>query len=268
MAQAIESVLDQTRPANEIIVSDDNSTDATLDICKQYSKILKLFTNDKGPSGFVNGWNRAIGYAKSDFISILHQDDLLAPTFLEEAEKALCQNPHVKHFFVPCNYIDAKSNIIQKPVFCDGHTHLYKGIDYLKAYRDLGEPHIHRCPGVITHREIFKQCQYRVEAGHIADDDFFYRVGQYTDVIGILKPLASYRIHNTSETEHIGDKALVKRLIKDYDFQIRHIDDCSLFDKEHLRYLKANKQKFIKRLLGYTRADRSFSDLLYLLRYV
>lgn len=60
-----------------------------------------------------------------------------------------------------------------------------------------------------NHRDIFKVCQYREEAGHIADDDFFYRVGQYTDVVGILSPLASYRLHSKSETGHLKNMQLV-----------------------------------------------------------
>ena len=219
--EALLSAINQTRKADAIIVSDDNSTDNTLEICSRYNELISIYKNENGPSGFVNGWNNAISLVDDGYITILHQDDLLAPKFLEEAEKALQANPDVKHLFVPCNYIDGEGNIKREPDYCNGKTVRYSYEEYIKAYINVGTPHIHRCPGVITHCSIFDKCQYRTEAGHIADDDFFYRVGQYTDVIGILKPLASYREHEKSETGHLHEFTLVSRLVNDYLFQIK-----------------------------------------------
>ncbi len=267
VALAIESALSQTRPADEVIVSDDGSTDQTMNIVNEYGDKIKVFCNPNGPSGFVQGWNNAISHATMDFISILHQDDLLAPTYLEEAEKALIQYPKVKHLFVPCNYIDENGEVTSMPDFCDNMVKYYTGKQYVKAYYTLGSPHIHRCPGVITHRDVFKVCPYRPEAGHIADDDFFYRVGQYTDVIGLMKPLASYRMHSKSETGHIGDLELSKRLLRDYDFQLKHFNDNALFDDVDRQYFKHMKCRFLRRVLGYGMKEFNLKDIAYAIRY-
>ena len=226
--EALQSAINQTRKADAIIVSDDNSTDNTLEICSHYKEHIKIHQNENGPSGFVEGWNNAIRLVEDGYIAILHQDDLLAPTFLEEAEKALSKHPDVKHFFVPCNYIGGDGTLKCEPNYCDGEIHRYSGIEYTDTYRRIRNPHLHRCPGVITHRSIFDVCKYRKEAGHIADDDFFYRVGQYTDVIGVLKPLASYREHIKSETGHLENIKLVIRLANDYIYQVEqsHFNSC------------------------------------------
>lgn len=234
--QALLSVLNQTRPADEIVISDDNSSDDTLAICQKYTDRIKIYRNLQGPSGFVNGWNHAIEKATGEYISILHQDDLLASTFLEEVEKALAVYPDVKHLFTPCNYIDGDGNILQDPDYCTSEIKRYTGIEYVRAYQTIGRPHIHRCPGVVTHRDIFKVCQYREEAGHIADDDFFYRVGQYTDVVGILKPLASYRLHSKSETGHLKNIQLIQRLAHDDIFQVKQWRENSFMQKEEYDY--------------------------------
>lgn len=234
--QALLSALSQTRTADEIIISDDNSTDETLTICKKYADRIKIYTNPKGPSGFVNGWNNAISKATGDFISILHQDDIIKPDFLNEIEKALKMHPDVKHLFVPCNYIDEKGNSLQEPDYCTGEIKKYSGREYVRAYQKIGHPHIHRCPGVVTHRDIFKICTYREEAGHIADDDFFFRVGQYTDVIGVLKSLASYRIHQKSETGHLESTQLIKRLTHDYLYQIKQWHNNPFLDLNEYKY--------------------------------
>lgn len=233
---AIKSALSQTRPADEIIVSDDNSTDSTLDICSRYEGRIKIYKNGEGPSGFVNGWNNAIKYASGEYISILHQDDLLSPTFLQEVEKCILKYPNVRHLFVPCNYINKNGDVIIEADYCDDSIRMYSGAEYVRAYQTIGYPHIHRCPGVATHRSIFDKCQYRAEAGHIADDDFFYRVGQYTDVVGIMKPLAFYRIHSHSETGHLDMMTLSSRLADDYIFQCRHLHENPLLNNSAKSY--------------------------------
>lgn len=243
--EALLSALNQTRKADAIIISDDNSTDKTLEICSRYKDRISIHKNENGPSGFVEGWNNAIRLVEDGYIAILHQDDLLAPTFLEEAEKALMANPDVRHLFVPCNYIDGKGHITREPNYCDGSIRRYNQNDYIKAYITYGSPHIHRCPGVITHRSIFNVCSYRKEAGHIADDDFFYRVGKYTDVVGVLKPLASYREHENSETEHLSNLILTSRLANDYLFQVQESiqkSDCNVVLKD---YVRVNAVQFV-----------------------
>lgn len=239
------SAINQTRKADAIIVSDDNSTDNTLEICSRFKDEISIHRNENGPSGFVEGWNNAIRLVDDGYIAILHQDDLLAPTFLEEAELALMQYPDVKHFFVPCNYIDSSGEIIRSSDFCDGSIRRYTKDEYINAYLTFGSPHIHRCPGVITHRSIFDICTYRKEAGHIADDDFFYRVGQYTDVVGILKTLASYREHRKSETGHLNDRALDIRLANDYLFQVEELKKYSFYSKELKSYIESKASWFV-----------------------
>lgn len=243
--EALLSAINQTRKADAIIVSDDNSTDNTLEICSRYKEEVTIYKNENGPSGFVEGWNNAIRLVADGYIAILHQDDLLAPTFLEEAEKALMDNPDVMHFFVPCNYIDGTGNIIRDFDCYDGSMRRYSGMEYADSYRSVGSPHIHRCPGVITHRRIFELCTYRKEAGHIADDDFFYRVGQYTDVIGVLKPLAFYREHNKSETGHLEHSKLVSRLANDYLFQVEQSKYNACISSATYEYFSYWAQKYV-----------------------
>lgn len=268
VAEAIESVLKQTRPADEIIISDDNSTDNTLEICSRFGDKIKIFRNENGPSGFVNGWNNAMAYATGEYISILHQDDLLAPEFLENITTAIDKYPDVKHFFTPCNYIDGHGDVIKSPdEYCNGELHYYTGLEYARAYMFVKD-HIHRCPGVVTHRDIFSYCKYRAEAGHIADDDFFLRVGNFTDVVGILKPLSSYREHSSSETGHLNIIELPARLVRDYDFQLKHLNDNPLLTEEFISLFKENKRHFIRRVLAYSLIKRNFTYLKRILKYI
>lgn len=258
--QAILSALKQTRKADEIIVHDDNSSDSTAVICKKYFPEIKYIFNREGPSGFVNGWNRTLRLAKSTFITILHQDDILYPTFLEQAEKALVNAPDSKHLFSLCDYIDYNSCLIQdgeqavKENYHIGDIVHFSGKEYVNEYQKSyqGITHIHRCPGVITHRSIFESgIYYNPEAGHIADDDFFYRVARHTAVVGIMKSMAAYRVHDDSETGKIGDSTLVTRLSDDYIFQIEQWANSDFMSSDNVMFFVENAFKFSNRLLGY-----------------
>jgi len=97
LKQAIESALSQTRLADEVIVVDDASSDGTAEIAKSYNEKIKYYFNDKS-TGFVDAWNRAISKATSDYVTILHQDDLLHPEYIERIEQALLQYSNIGHF--------------------------------------------------------------------------------------------------------------------------------------------------------------------------
>lgn len=265
--KALQSALYQTRPADEIIISDDNSTDNTLEICRKYLDRIKIYKNEDGPSGFVNGWNKAIAHATCEYISILHQDDLLDPTFLEEIENAHKRYPTVKHFFVPCKYIDQDGNIIREPKLSDNDVHVLSGSEYAELY-EFTENHIHRCPGVVTHREIFKSCGYRKSAGHIADDDFFLRVGNYTDVAGIYKPLSAYREHINSETGHLSLFAINSRLLKDYYYQIKKHKKNPLISNRMLRLFKYRESLYNRRLFVYAIKHRNLRYFIISVKYL
>ena len=264
--QTLLSAINQRHSFDEIIVADDNSSDGTLTICEKYSDRVKIFRNENGPSGFVNGWNNAIAKVTGDYISILHQDDLLDKSFLSEMEKVVTENPDVLHLFSTCNYINEKNDITGVSFPATNEIIRYSGLEYVKAYQNLGNPHIHRCPGVITHKSIFDKIQYNPAAGHIADDDFFYRVSQYTDTIGILKPLASYRKHNQSETGKLMDVDLVKRLIDDYAFQVKQWKNNNFLDDKAYDFFVDNLEKFKKRYLGYGMKQLDIQKIIYALK--
>jgi glycosyltransferase involved in cell wall biosynthesis len=249
--QAIDSVLSQIRNAEEVLIIDDASKDTTEKIAKSYGSKIKYNFNQKA-TGFVDAWNRAIERASGDFVTILHQDDVLHPDYLKHIEKAVVRFPKVRHFYTACNYIDEKGNVIKTPP--ERHSLepvLYSGREYARNYLNgvIANNHIHRCPGVTTHRKLLlEKCTYRKEAGHIADDDFFLRVGAFTDVVGISQPLASYRHHSGSETGRLDLLSL--KLAEAYLFQVQHYKDgSSILAPDDIIKINEQAVRFINLLL-------------------
>jgi glycosyltransferase involved in cell wall biosynthesis len=74
----LDSLIAQTYTELEIIIVDDCSTDATLQIVDEYSKkypCIKVYQNRKN-LGYIKNFERAIGLCTGDFIALCDQDDI------------------------------------------------------------------------------------------------------------------------------------------------------------------------------------------------
>lgn len=87
IGEALESVLNQTRKPDEIIVVDDGSTDATVTICQQYGKSVKVISKENG--GASSARNRGAREAYSEWIAWLDSDDLWHEDYLEKVEEVI-----------------------------------------------------------------------------------------------------------------------------------------------------------------------------------
>ena len=222
LAATLASALNQKRRADEILAVDDASTDRSASILQSpewAGKVRYIF--NEHPTGFADAWNRVARYAKSDFVTILHQDDILDPEYLAHIEGALLSHQECRHIYTGYYYIDAAGKRLSESPAPHSLTPVARsGKEYAHRYLEgvIRNRHIHRCPGTTTSRKLLVEtCSYRKEAGLIADDDFFLRVGQFTDVVEISQPLASFRQHADSATARL--ESLSRRLAKDYLFQ-------------------------------------------------
>jgi glycosyltransferase involved in cell wall biosynthesis len=95
LAEAIESVLNQTWVNFEFIIIDDASTDNSVEIIKSYNDSrIRFFKNEKN-IGQLASLNKGLKLAKGDYIARLDQDDVCLPARLEEQYKYLENNDEV-----------------------------------------------------------------------------------------------------------------------------------------------------------------------------
>ncbi len=92
LREQIDSVLNQTMRPDEIIVSDDGSSDGTWGILEeyqnQYPKLFCLYRNEKGLGPHEN-FKHAFQYVKSDIVVPCDQDDIWMPEKIERCVAAL-----------------------------------------------------------------------------------------------------------------------------------------------------------------------------------
>jgi|LakMenE18May11ns_1017448.scaffolds.fasta_scaffold9786103_2 glycosyltransferase involved in cell wall biosynthesis len=80
--RALRSIEEQSRRADEVVVVDGGSTDATLEIVKGYEFATVVTQNSMG---YHRAWNEAIGISRGDVLCFLDSDDVLAPSAIERA---------------------------------------------------------------------------------------------------------------------------------------------------------------------------------------
>ncbi|HWO82736.1 MAG TPA: glycosyltransferase family A protein, partial [Solirubrobacterales bacterium] len=80
LAEAIESVLGQTRPPAELLVVDDGSEDNSYEVAGRYETVTRIQQRNRGVAAARNaGWKAS----DSEFLAFLDADDRLLPDALE-----------------------------------------------------------------------------------------------------------------------------------------------------------------------------------------
>ena len=97
LREAIESAIDQTVAASEIIVADDHSTkDASIETIREftakYPGLVRGLFQEKNV-GIPKNRNSALRMVKGDYVAIVDGDDRLLPRFIERHGDALAANP-------------------------------------------------------------------------------------------------------------------------------------------------------------------------------
>ena len=102
LGEALQSVMDQSRPVDEIVVVDDGSTDATADVCRGFASVRYERQANNG-AGVAR--NRGVELTSGEYVAFLDADDLWSSRKVELQVAAL-RDPSVDAVFaVASNFI-------------------------------------------------------------------------------------------------------------------------------------------------------------------
>lgn len=100
----LESVLNQTKKPDEVIIVDDGSTDHTVSIARE----MGFKVSQQHNAGPAMARNKAVSLANSDWIVFLDGDDLLEPGRVESLAKVVEENPNLS--LIANNEFEGKPN--------------------------------------------------------------------------------------------------------------------------------------------------------------
>jgi glycosyltransferase involved in cell wall biosynthesis len=197
IAQALDSILGQTRPPDEVIVVDDGSTDGTARILDGYGDRIRVISQEN--RGYPMAMNRAIQEAGGEFVAPCGADDVWEPRKLEWQEQALAAHPEVGVLFGHAVFFGVIESDHVRPT---GSGLL----DRQTLAEDLFRTNPINMPSALIRRELLGRLGWFTD-GFLADDfEFFFRclradVGFYYE----SRTLVRYRRHEHNITNNIPE---------------------------------------------------------------
>jgi len=114
LIEAIESVLKQTIIPNEILISDDCSTDETqviaVEYIRKYPNLIKYNRNETN-LGIVKHFNKAIKLTKGDFVFFLGADNRLLSNYVEECIKVLDSDEKIAVAYTDYTFFGSRARV-------------------------------------------------------------------------------------------------------------------------------------------------------------
>jgi glycosyltransferase involved in cell wall biosynthesis len=112
----LESVAAQTRRPDRVVVLDDGSTDGTARIAKEFSGIQVEHVLNPKNLGLFENHNRALDFSEeTDYLHILHANDLIKPDFYEEVLGCFQAGREPAMGFSQYEFIDEEGEVTGAP---------------------------------------------------------------------------------------------------------------------------------------------------------
>lgn len=120
LAEQLNSIYNQSRKIDELVVVDDGSTDRTIDLVKElsasHSNIKTTVVVNSENLGYVRNFQKAAGLATADIIFFSDQDDVWDTTKIEKM-LPLFENPTTWAAYHDGDLMDENGNLLQKTLF-------------------------------------------------------------------------------------------------------------------------------------------------------
>ena len=118
IAQSIESVLESDYPRLELIVVDDGSKDATLQIARQYeAKDSRVVALTKSNGGQGRARNFGVEHSQGKYLLLVDSDDLIGKSYISQAVEIMEHNGNVKVVTCRGEFFDGRTGSWDLPDF-------------------------------------------------------------------------------------------------------------------------------------------------------
>jgi glycosyltransferase involved in cell wall biosynthesis len=229
----IESILRQTRPATEVIVVDDGSTDDSARIAASFGPPVRVIRQrNQGESA---ARNRGIEAATGDWVAFLDADDLWLPTKLARQAGVIRLAP-----------ADVVCVTCQFDLFGEGmedrRCELPPRYDSDHPLREMLTGYAVHVSAAVVHREAARRTPFPEEIRHAEDAIFFVFLRSQGRFLEVPEVLVRYRRHGPQQSQE--PQHLLRTAISRLRWSLDNRQLFSATDEEVIR------TTFVKRHLG------------------
>lgn len=192
IAEAIESILNQTFSDFEFIIVNDGSTDKTADIIDKYANEDKRikFINNKQNQGLITALNSAWSLCSGEYVARMDSDDISLPdrfaiqiAYMDEHPECGALGTWIERFGP-----NVKPDTIVK------YPSKMKLLDFVMQGNLVAQPSVMIRKSVLTDHDIIYNPKYK----HAEDYGFWAEISKYAEVHNLPQVLLKYRWHNSN----------------------------------------------------------------------
>lgn len=243
LRDALESALAQTWAPLEIVVSDNDSTDATEATVRSYNDPRVRYYRQKPAVAPNDNFNFCLAQARGDYFLLLHDDDKIDPDFVETCIKAASYRTDCALIRTGVRLINPKGEPIQ-----------VSPNDVRESFTDLfagwfnGRTAIYLCSTLFNTRMLKDAGAFRSRHNLFQDVAAIARLASRGEVVNVRAPKASARLHG----EKWGSAARIQAWCED---ALDLLDLVCTLTTERRDELRENGARFFAKS-NYRRASR------------
>jgi glycosyltransferase involved in cell wall biosynthesis len=233
---AIESILNQSYQNYEILISDNCSTDDTMEILKKYegNSKIRIYRTEKNIGQFPNR-NWIASLANGKYLKYVDSDDFIYPTGLEVLVNMMEANP--KADWGLCSLVQVKEQ--PYPILLSPHDAYWHNF--------FGYGLFHKAPlSSIIKKEVFEKSGGFNPGKMVGDYEMWLRLAQKYPVLLMPDGIVWYREHADQELVYVKNYSHIYQKIK--IFYLTH-PQCPLTQEEVRKVFSSENKKLIKQLL-------------------
>jgi glycosyltransferase involved in cell wall biosynthesis len=192
LQEALDSIASQTRSVEEVIVVDDGSSDASVEIAHHAGAIVIVLPRNSGPAAARNS---GIAAARGELIAFLDADDCWAPMHCEAVATLLERHPECPIAFSRIRRFGDEDSV--SPIYLDEDT------PASVLWHMIAENIVPQSAAIVRRETLRAHGGYDETRRYSEDYELWLRLAQKYPFVYTQAVTANYRVHPNQATQNI-----------------------------------------------------------------